>query len=293
MTENFTTRATVAGLGDMGRALAAALRRNGFPVTVWNRTPGKAGELTAAGAREAAGLAEAFEASPVVILCVVDNEAVGELLDAAGDRLRGRTVVNLTNGTPRQARELAERVTALGAEYVDGGIMAVPPGIGTEASFVLYSGPEHAVEAQRELFEAFGAVRYVGEDTGLAALYDLALLSGMYGMHAGVVHAYALIGSAGVPATEFSALLVPWIEAMSGFVKEAADRVDRDDYTKDVVSNLAMQAKAFPNLIEASVEQGVRPDLMEPVLRLFRERVAQGHGDEDAVGVIKLLRGES
>ncbi|MBN6037225.1 NAD(P)-dependent oxidoreductase [Amycolatopsis sp. 195334CR] len=290
MTENSTTQVTFAGLGDMGRALAAAALRNGFTATVWNRTPGKAGELTAAGAHEAAGLAEAFEASPVVILCVVDNNAVGELLDAAGDRLRGRTVVNLTNGTPRQARELAERVTALGAEYVDGGIMAVPPGIGTEASFVLYAGPEREVEARRALFETFGGVQYVGEDTGLAALYDLALLSGMYGMHAGVMHAYALIGSAGIPATDFSALLVPWIQAMSGFVREAADRIDRDDFTKDVVSNLAMQAQAFPNLIEASKEQGVRPDLLEPVMRLFQERVAQGHGDEDGVGVIRLLQ---
>ncbi|MGC7095489.1 NAD(P)-dependent oxidoreductase [Amycolatopsis lurida] len=292
MTEN-STQVTFAGLGDMGRALAAAVLRNGFTATVWNRTPGKAGELVAAGAHEAAGLGEAFEASPVVILCVVDNTAVGELLDAAGDRLRGRTVVNLTNGTPRQARELAERVTALGAEYVDGGIMAVPPGIGTEASFVLYSGPEGVVEARRGLFETFGGVQYVGEDTGLASLYDLALLSGMYGMHAGLMHAYALIGSAGISATEFSALLVPWIQAMSGFAREAADRIDRDDFTKDVVSNLAMQAQAFPNLIEASKEQGVRPDLMEPVLRLFQERVAQGHGDEDGVGVIKLLQAKA
>ncbi|UJW32793.1 NAD(P)-binding domain-containing protein [Saccharothrix sp. AJ9571] len=290
MTENFTTRATVAGLGDMGQALVAALLRNGFSTTVWNRTPGRAGALTAAGAREAAGLAEAFEASQVVILCVIDNAAVDELLEAAGDRLRGRTLVNLTNGTPRQARELGERVTALGAEYVDGGIMAIPPGIGTEQSFVLYSGSESAFKANRDLFEAFGGVQFVGEDTGLASLYDLALLSGMYGLHAGVMHAYALIGSEGISATDFSALLVPWLQAMSGFVTEAADRIDRDEFTKDVVSNLAMQTKAFPNLIEASKEQGVRPDLMEPVLRLFQERVAQGHGDEDGVGVVRLLQ---
>ncbi len=42
------------GLGTMGAAMAANLRRAGFEVTVWNRTPGRADELVELGAREAA-----------------------------------------------------------------------------------------------------------------------------------------------------------------------------------------------------------------------------------------------
>ena len=37
------------GLGTMGAAMAANLRRAGFPVTAWNRTPGRAGDLVALG----------------------------------------------------------------------------------------------------------------------------------------------------------------------------------------------------------------------------------------------------
>lgn len=33
---------TVLGLGPMGRALASAFLAAGHPVTVWNRTPGRA-----------------------------------------------------------------------------------------------------------------------------------------------------------------------------------------------------------------------------------------------------------
>ncbi len=43
-----------AGLGTMGSAMAANLARAGFPLTVWNRTPGRAEELKALGATEAA-----------------------------------------------------------------------------------------------------------------------------------------------------------------------------------------------------------------------------------------------
>jgi 3-hydroxyisobutyrate dehydrogenase-like beta-hydroxyacid dehydrogenase len=42
---------TVIGLGPMGRAMAGALMRAGHPVTVWNRTPRRADELVAEGAR--------------------------------------------------------------------------------------------------------------------------------------------------------------------------------------------------------------------------------------------------
>lgn len=39
------TPVTVLGLGPMGRALASAFLNARQPVTVWNRTPGKAGDF--------------------------------------------------------------------------------------------------------------------------------------------------------------------------------------------------------------------------------------------------------
>lgn len=36
---------SVIGLGAMGRALAGAFLDAGHPTTVWNRSPGRAGEL--------------------------------------------------------------------------------------------------------------------------------------------------------------------------------------------------------------------------------------------------------
>ena len=41
-----------AGLGLMGVRMAENLVKKGFPLSVWNRTPGKAGGLVGAGARE-------------------------------------------------------------------------------------------------------------------------------------------------------------------------------------------------------------------------------------------------
>lgn len=49
---------TVLGLGAMGKALAGAFRTAGHRTTVWNRTPGRADDLAAEGARVAASAAE-------------------------------------------------------------------------------------------------------------------------------------------------------------------------------------------------------------------------------------------
>jgi 3-hydroxyisobutyrate dehydrogenase-like beta-hydroxyacid dehydrogenase len=288
MTNDDRHSVTVLGLGAMGSALARTLVEHGHTTTVWNRSPDKAKPFVAQGAQGAANVGEAVMASPVTIVCVVDDAALRGVLDLAGEALSGRVLVNLTNGTPDQARRTAARVAELGAAgYVDGGIMAVPPMIGTPEALVLYSGSRDAFGPHRPVLETFGSARYLGADPGLAALYDLALLSGMYGMFGGVLHSVALTKSAGVPATEFIDLLIPWLEAMASSLPQLARQVDADDHPTD--SPLAMQSAGFPNLVEASRAQGVRPDLVLPMQGLIAEGVAAGHGAEDISSLVQLL----
>ena len=125
---------TVIGLGAMGSALAGAVLDAGYPTTVWNRTPERMQPLVARGAVAAAGVGEAIEASRLVIVCLLDVASVTDVLDPVKDALAGRVLVNLTNGTPAQARVLAGRYDA---DYLDGGIMAVAPQIGGPDAVIL------------------------------------------------------------------------------------------------------------------------------------------------------------
>jgi 3-hydroxyisobutyrate dehydrogenase-like beta-hydroxyacid dehydrogenase len=281
---------TVIGLGAMGRALAAAFLAGGYPTIVWNRTADKADGLVSNGATRASTVSEALAASPLAIVCVLDYATVHEILDPVAEALSGRVIVNLTNGTPKQARESAAWATELGADYVDGGIMTIPPGIGTPKAFLLYSGSERAFDAHRRQLDVLGTSTYVGADPGLASLQDLALLSGMYGMLGGAIHALALVATEGVPASQFSAsLLVPWLNAMAGVIPHLAQQIDSGDYTTGVVSNLGMQAVAYANITQASKDQGIAVDLLAPLQALIDQRVADGHRDDDMSGVIELI----
>ena len=205
----------------------------------------------------------------MVVVCVVDYAAVRSFLSPAD--VEGRTVVNLTNGTPRQARDAS---LAFGSSYVDGGIMAVPRMIGLPGSLVLYSGSASAFSLARPVLEAFGEARFLGEDPGRAALCDLALLSGMYGMFGGVYHALALTASEDL---DVRPMLKAWLSAMLAVLPDGEDKTD---------SNLAMQAAAYVNLLDASRDQGVRTDLVAPMGDLL----TRGAAAEPGTSLVDLLR---
>ncbi len=283
------SRLTVLGLGAMGTALVRAWLAAGHRLTVWNRTPGRAEPLVAEGVRVARSAAEAVAASDLVVVCLLDNASVGEAL--AGVDLSGKDVVNLTTGTPAQARARAEWAGERGARFLDGGIMAVPTMIGSPESggYVFYSGSRPLFDTHHDTLAVPAGTVYVGEDPGFAALHDVALLSAMTGMFAGVAHAFALVRREDIAPGDFAALLVDWLTAMAPYAYGVAGHLESGDYTRGVTSNLAMMVQANSTLLRTAEEQGVSAELLTPFMALMERRLADGHGDEGTTGVINLL----
>lgn len=278
---------SLLGLGDMGTALARTWLAAGHSLTVWNRTPAKAGALAAEGASVAASSADAVAASALVVVCLLDDTSVGAALD--GIDLTGKDLVNLTTGTPAEARARAAWAEERGARYLDGGIMATPTMIGAPGTggYVFYSGSRALFDSRRALLEVPAGSRFVGENPGHAALHDVALLSAMWGMFAGVSHAYALIEGEDIAPKDLAPLLSEWLGAMGFFVGNAAERLTSRDFTSGVVSNLAMQVAGSGTMLRTAEEQGVSAELVTPYVDLLRRRLAAdpaAHGGEDTTG---------
>ncbi|MCL7426889.1 NAD(P)-dependent oxidoreductase [Streptomyces sp. YS415] len=297
MTDNASSPAprpplTLLGTGAMGTALARTWLAAGHPVTVWNRTPARAEALAAEGALVASSAARAVAANRLVIACLLDDDSLGEAL--AGADLTGRDLVNLTTGTPAQGRARAAWAEERGARFLDAGIMAVPPMIGSPDSgaYVFYSGSPELFEEHRETLAVPAGTAYVGADPGFAALHDVALLSAMSGMFAGVFHAFALVRREDIAPKEFAGLLQGWLTAMAHTVHSTADQLESEDYKKNVVSNLAMQAAGNATLLRTAEEQGVSAELLTPYMALMDRLLAQGRGEEDTTGMIDLLLGD-
>lgn len=291
MTSDNRAPVTVIGLGSMGSALAKSFVAVGHPTTVWNRTPEKADDLVAAGAVRAATVAEAVAASELVVVCVLDYHAMRELFDPLGDALSGRTVVNLTSGTPEEARETAAWAAERGFDYVDGAIMAIPPMIGSEEALIFYGGPRAVYDAHSaSLTTIAGAGTYLGEDAGLPSLYDVALLGLMWTTWAGFMHSLALVKSENVSAEAFLPYAQAWFEhVISPEVPGIAGQVDAGEYP-DEGSALGMQAIAIEHLVDASRAQGVDAALPEFLKQRAQEAIKRGHAGSGFGSLFEVLR---
>ncbi|MCT2587066.1 NAD(P)-dependent oxidoreductase [Actinophytocola sp. S1-96] len=268
----------------MGSALAAALADAGHPTTVWNRTPGRAPGLAVT---RAATVRDAVTAHPIVVACLLRHDSVHETLAPVVDDLRGRTLVNLTTTTPNEARELATWATGHGIRYLDGAIMATPPMIGSREGQVFYSGSAAAFDACRPVFDVWATSEFHGEDAGMASLLDLAMLSAMYGMFAGLTHGAAMAGSAGVRATDFAVRAIPFVGAMTAHFARSAEIIDGGDYT---VPGQSLDFSDLGHIVQASEEQGVDPATIVAVQGLIDQQVAAGHGAEVFERIYESLR---
>ena len=274
----------VLGLGRMGAALAGALLGAGHDVVVWNRSPLKAGPLLDRGARLAATPAEAASAD-VVLSCLSTYDTQRPVLEAALPKV----LVNLTSGTPEQARSTAAWASSAGIEYVDGVIMAVPQGIGTAEARILYSGASATFAAQRDVLAVLGEPVFLGEDAGLAALYDLALLGMMWSTMAGYLQALALVGTEGVTPAQFAPMATAWQSAVGGFLPGIGEQVASGDYATDV-SALDINAAGLALLVETSRAQGIDTAVPAVLQELFDRAVAAGHGAHAIASVIEEIR---
>ncbi len=162
--------------------------------------------------------------------------------------------------------------------------------IGGAGALILYSGSRALFDRHSSALEALAESRHLGEDEGLASLYDIALLSGMYGLFSGFLHASALVTSAGGKAVDFLPLLLPWIEAMSGTPARPPGK-------SIAACTAAMSSPTSPcrrsrsrNIVRASEEQGVAPVFMQPMLRLAGDRVDRWGPRRDNLRRLEVIR---
>jgi len=266
---------SVLGLGRMGSALAKALVEEGCEVTVWNRSGDKP---TPANTTRVTTPEEAFK-SDVVVTCLSTYDVQQPLLTN-----EIKTLVNLTSGTPEQARATAQWAKNNGVEYVDGVIMAVPQQIGTASARILFSGNEN-----HHVLQAFGEPVHLGEDAGLAALYDLALLGVMWSVFGGYLQALALVGSAGITPEKFTPLATDWLATVATLLPEMGAVTQSRNYETDV-SALDINVSGLRLLTDASREQGLDTTIPQALHDLFERAQRNGHGAHSIASVIEEIR---
>ncbi len=284
---------TLIGLGTMGTALAHALLRNGHSVTIWNRTTARAEPLVARGAYLAPSVADAVAASPVVIVCVTDYRAARELLDTAEitPALQGRVLLQLSTGTPQEARTTETWMRERGADYLDGAIMAIPSQIGTPEAAIFTSGSESAFRRSEPLLRHFaGNVAYLGAPVGAASALDYATLSYLFGGLLGAIHGVLICEAEGLDVAAFGSQLAGLAPVIGGMVRHMCEAIHAGSFEK-AESSVAICAAFFETLGQQAEEAGINAEYPAFGQGIFRRAMAAGYGDEEFAALVKVLRG--
>jgi len=195
-------RTVVVGTGAIGHAVTRALLSHARPVRVWNRSAERVTDLVADGADHVVDLVGAVRSSDLTIVCLTDYAAARDVLEpvlAAGDVPAGRTLVMLTTGTPDDARGLAERLRAIGVDFVDAGVQTSPDDVGSPRATFLFSGSERGYAAHHETLDLLGTGHWLGEDPAAAAVWDLALFGVWYDAQVGLLRAFEVLGGGSAP----------------------------------------------------------------------------------------------
>jgi 3-hydroxyisobutyrate dehydrogenase-like beta-hydroxyacid dehydrogenase len=280
---------TLLGLGLMGRALADTLLTAGHPTTVWNRSDDKGADLIERGAHRAGSAGEAITAGPLVIVCITDNNAVRELVQPLAGELRGRTLINLTSGSSSEARELSAGAAQHEIAYLDGAVLAAPDGIGTDEAAILYAGDKHAFDHHNRVLRKLATPTFLGNDPGLAALHDVAVLGMMWNILNAFLHAAALLRAAGVSATALIPVLAGGIATTTGWLADYAGQIDAGVFPGDDAT-IATHLAAMTHLIDESKAHGVSTELPLQIKAVADRAVAEGLGRSGYAAMISQFQ---
>ncbi|MEV7549434.1 NAD(P)-binding domain-containing protein [Amycolatopsis sp. NPDC089917] len=269
------TTVTVLGLGPMGHALAAAFTAADHPTTVWNRTPGKENGLDA---DVAATAADAITASPLVIVCVRDYAAARSILDT--DALEGRTLVNLSGGSPEQARAMAHWATEHGIEYLDGVIMATTDAIGGPDAALFFSGPADVYETHRSTLAALGRnTHYVGAHPGQAAAFDASLQDMLWTSMSGVVHMFALAKAEDIAPADIAGHAKALLGFFPDMIDLLADQIGADHYPGDH-GTLDSTAATMDHILDAIRARDFDNGVLSAARAEVQRALDAGHGSD-------------
>lgn len=277
------------GTGAMGVGMVRNLLTAGHAVTVWNRSPDKAAELAADGARVAAGVAECAR-QDIVISMLADDAAVEQvvLVPAFLDALRADTV-HVSMATISVA--LGDRLAAVHRErdraYVSAPVFGRPPAAAAAQLFIVAAGDGDALARCAPLFQALGQRTFIVGDRPAAA--NVVKVSGNFmlaSMIEALGEAIALVRKQGLDPAQFLEVITSTIFPAPVY-KLYGGLIASDNYLPAGFT-LRLGLKDV-RLAQAAADAAMVPMPLAGLLHdQYMTAIARGYGDFDWAGIARL-----
>ncbi len=156
-----TTRIGFIGLGIMGKPMAGHILRNGYDLTVFNRTASAAASLVEAGAQEAASPAEVAAQTDIVITMVSDTPDVEAVVAGSSGIIEGirpgSVVIDMSTIAPAMEKNLDSRLQAIECSLVDAPVSGGDVGAQKGTLAIMAGASEADFKRVKPVFETMGS----------------------------------------------------------------------------------------------------------------------------------------
>lgn len=285
------TRVGFCGMGTMGAAMAANVARAGFPLTVWNRTPGRATLPVSEGAVEVSTPEAVATGSDIVVICVSDTPDVETVLfgkaGLAEGLAEGGLVIDCSTIAPVATRVFAERLAQAGIVLVDAPVSGGPEGAQKGTLTIVVGGADEDVARAMPVLEAMGkAITHMGRSGSGQATKAVNQVI-MASMYLGVAEGIVLAIKAGLDAEKVVSALAGGAAA-SWVLSNRSSRMIADEYPPGF--RIALHKKDLGIALDLAGEVGAALPIAALASQIEAGLVARGHGDDDNSALARAIR---
>ena len=276
------------GTGVMGQGMARNLMKNGFELTVFNRTKAKADPLVAEGAKWADTIADCVAEAEAVITIVGYPRDVEEVyLSDEGiiaNAPEGCYLIDMTTTDPRLSEQIAEEAAGAGMHALDAPVSGGDKGAREGTLAIMVGGEQADFEACLPLFRAMGKnIRLMG-GPGAGQHTKMANQIAIAGTIAGVCEAITYAGANGLNLRQVLDAIGTGA-AGSWQMNNMAPRMLEADfepgfYIRHFIKDLKLA-------LEGAEDADVSIPVTETVLDFYQTLEEEGHGDEGTQALIK------
>jgi len=286
------TKLAVLGLGSMGSALAHCLLRAGYNVSVWNRTPNKAGALADAGAQICTSADDTVAAGDFAIICIKSHKETVELVEGLSASLEGKTICDMSTGDTSDADALVSILGNRGADYMLGMINAYPSGVGGKDTAILTVGRGDVWERHGDIIRILGgASAHVGEQPAALAALFAGLFTVRQGFMFGMIYGALVCQKAGIPMQVYSDQLPATLKMVNDYHDLFVRTVPTGNY-----DNAEASLKVYALAQEDALKTCISLDAPAEFIRIMHERTKaawdDGFGDKQLTALVQYMSGQ-
>ena len=286
-------RVGFAGLGRMGRPMAANLAAAGLLAGVYNRTAGRADDFAAEYGVDpfptAAALADAVD---VFVTMLADDAASADVYLGETGFVEATTpssvALEMSTVSVPHVKDLAGRLALAGSRLLDAPVSG-SIAMATDGTLTLMVGGDaETLERVRPVLDALGArVFHVGP-VGTGAVMKLAVNTVVYGLNGALSEGLVLAERAGIERDRAyevfasSAVAAPFVHYRRALFERPGEG--------PVGITMTLAAKDLELILElAEVAAHAMPQA-ELNLDVLRRAIADGFGEDDVTAVAQMLR---